>query len=314
MAEEKPSALLALVLVIVVVAAGITGGALLYVFVNHRAPAPSGLTVAVGDNVTVNYIGIFANGPQQGRVFDTSEYLVATNNASWPKSLQYSSRGGKPSDYTPLGVYVGPNAPSSGYTIGNLTFGGVVTGFWQGLVGLPGNQTHYITVPPALGYSFVNSSCIVTRNLTSQFPVVVTLTPSEFSQVFPKVNATAGTYFTDPVYSWTDAILSVNSTAVTYENLPSLGMIVSPQGWAVKVTNITSTVITLTSQLSPDQSGLVAGHSAASVCSKTSFIVTQINLGAGTYVADYNDEVNGQTLIFVVSVVDIFRPVAAAPS
>jgi FKBP-type peptidyl-prolyl cis-trans isomerase 2 len=309
MAEEKPSKLVTLVLVLVVIAAGITGGVLLYVFVNHRAPASTGLQVAVGDNVTVNYIGIFANGPQQGRVFDTSEYSVALNNVTWPKSLQYSSRGGKPSDYTPLGVYVGPNAPSSGYTIGNLTFGGVVTGFWQGLVGLPGNQTHYVTVPPALGYSYVNASCFVTNNLTNRYPVVVTLTPSEFSAVFPNVNLTGGTvYFTDPLYGWTDALLSANATAVVYENLPSLGMIVSPEGWAEKVTNITSTTITLTSQLSPDESGLVAGHSARTVCSKTAFIVTQINLGAGTYVADYNSEVNGQTLIFIVSVVDIFKP------
>jgi hypothetical protein len=308
MAEEKPSTLLAIVLVIVVIAAGITGGVLLYYYVDHRPPASSGLRVAVGDNVTVNYIGIFANGPQQGRVFDTSEYSVALDNASWPKSLQYSSRGGQPSDYSPLGVYVGPNAPSGGYTIGNLTFGGVVTGFWQGLVGLPGNTTHYVTVPPALGYSFVNSSCFVTRNLTTQFPVVVTVTPSEFSAIFPKVNASAGIYFTDPVYDWTDTILSVNSTAVSYENLPSLGMLVSPEGWAEKVTNITPSVITLTSQLSPDQSGAIGGHSAQSICSKTAFIVTQINLGAGPYVADYNPEVNGQTLIFIVSVVDIFPP------
>ncbi|HTW39415.1 MAG TPA: hypothetical protein VMF04_00940 [Thermoplasmata archaeon] len=308
MAEEKPSPLLAIVLVLIVIAAGITGGVLLYYFVNHRSPAAGPLTVAVGDNVTVNYIGIFANGPQQGRVFDTSEYSVALNNGSWPKSLQYTSRGGSPSDYAPLGVYVGPNAPSGGYTIGNLTFGGVVTGFWQGLVGLQGNRTHYVTVPPALGYSFVNSSCFVTQNLSSQYPVVVTVTPAEFSDLFPNVNASAGISFTDPVYGWTDYVLSVNSTSVSYENLPTLGMTVSPQGWPVKVTNITSTVISLASQLAPDQSGLIAGHSAKTICSKTSFIVTQINLGAGTFVADYNPEVNGQTLIFIVTVVDIFPP------
>ena len=307
MADEKPSALLALILVLIVVAAGITGGVLLYYYVNHRAPPAGPATLEVGDNATVNYIGIFAKGPQQGRVFDTSEYSVALNNVSWPKSLQYTSRGGRPSDYTPLGVYIGSNAPSGGYTIGNLTFGGVVTGFWQGLVGMQGNQTRYVTVPPALGYSFVNSSCFVTHNLTGQFPDVVTVTPSEFTDIFPGVNASLGVSFRDPVYGWTDYILSVNATAVSYENLPSLGMTVSPQGWAETVTNITSTVITLRSQLNPDQSGLIAGHGASTVCSKTDFIVTNINLGAGTYVADYNPEVNGQTLIFIVTVVDIFK-------
>jgi hypothetical protein len=307
-AEEKPSPLLAILLIVIVVAAGITGGVLLYYYVDHKSPAATGLRVAIGDNVTVNYIGVFAGGPQQGRVFDSSEYAVATDNASWPKSLQYSSRGGDPSDYSPLGVYVGPNAPSGGYTIGNLTFGGVVTGFWQGLLGLPGNQTHYITVPPALGYSFVNSSCFLTRNLTTIYPVVVTITPSQFTQIFPKVNATAGIIYSDPLYGWTDVVLSANATSVAYENLPSLGMTVSPQGVPVVVTNITATTITLTSQLEPSQAGLVAGHISGTVCSSSKFIVSQVNLGAGTYVEDYNPEVNGQTLIFIVSVVDIFKP------
>jgi len=308
MAERKPSPLLAVVLIVVVIAAGVTGGALLYYEVNHHSPAAGVGRVQVGDNVTVNYIGIFANGPQQGRVFDTSQYSVALDNTSWPKSLQYSSRGDKPSDYTPLGVYVGPNAPSGGYTIGNLTFGSVVTGFWQGLVGIPANQTHYITVPPSLGYSFVNSSCFVTRNLTTIYPVVVTVTPPEFSDLFPGVNATSGVSFTDPLYGWTDLILTANATGVMYENLPSLGMIVSPQGWPVKVTNISATQITLSSQLTPDQSGLVAGHSTGSTCGTTKFIISQVNLGAGTFVEDYNPEVNGQTLIFIVSVVDVFPP------
>ena len=308
MAEARPSAWLTFILVVIVVVAGIAGGAFLY-YENHKSPPAGPLTVQVGDNVTVNYIGLFAKGPQQGRVFDTSEYAVALNNVSWPKALQYSSRGGQPSDYTPLGVYVGPNAPSGGYTIGNTTFGGVVTGFWQGLVGLPGNRTAYITVPPALGYSFVNSSCFVTQPLTTTYPVVVTLSPADFSGLFPNVSAVAGTVYTDPVYGWSDVILSVNASALTYENLPTLGMVTNPSGWPVLVANISATTITLESQLTPAQAGLVAGHvSGSGVCGQTSFIVSNVNLAAGTYTEDYNSEVAGQTLIFVVTVVNIFRP------
>ncbi len=236
-------------------------------------------------------------------------YSVALNNASWLKSLQYTSRGGKPSDYTPLGVYVGGNAPSSGYMIGNVTFGGVVPGFWQGLVGLPGNQTHYITIPPALGYSFVNSSCFVTQPLTTTAPVLVTVSPTQFQTLFPNVAAMAGTVYTDPVYGWSDVVLTVNSSAVTYENLPTLGMTTNPSGWPVIVSNITASTITLRSQLSPSQAGQVAGHAAGSgVCGTTKFIVSQVDLTSQTYVEDYNPEVDGQTLIFIVSVVDIFVP------
>lgn len=307
MAESKPSAFWTFVLVLIVIAAGIGGAALVY-YENHRPPAAGTLTVAVGDNVTVNYIGLFANGPQQGRVFDTSEYSVALNNVSWPKSLQYSSRGGSPSDYSPLGVYVGPNAPADGYTIGNTTFGGVVTGFWQGLLGLTGNRTHYVTVPPALGYSFVNSSCFVTQPLVTTTPVVVTLAPNVFRSTFGNVSAVAGTVYTDPVYGWPDLVLSVNSSSVTYENLPTLGMTVNPSGWPVLVSNLTATTITLTSQLSPAQAGLVLGHAATDTCGTSTFTVSTVNLSNNTYVADYNAEVDGQTLIFVVTVVDIFRP------
>ncbi len=307
MADSKPSAFWTFVLILIVVAAGIGGAAVVY-YENHRPPAAGPVTVQVGDNVTVNYIGLFANGPQQGRVFDTSEYSVALDNASWPKSLQYSSRGGQPSDYTPLGVYVGPNAPSDGYTIGNTTFGGVVTGFWQGLLGLPVNRTHYITVPPALGYSFVNASCLLTEPLVTTVPVVVPLAPNVFASTFPNVTAASGTVFTDPTYGWSDYVLSANATDVTYENLPTLGMTVNPSGWPVLVSNLSATTITLTSQLSPSQAGLVLGHATTDTCSTSTFTVASVNVANGTYVADYNPEVDGQTLIFVVTVVQIFRP------
>jgi hypothetical protein len=306
MAEPRPSPLVPIVLAIIVLAAGIGGIGYLYYEQHHPSPASSGLLVKVGDNVTVNYIGLFANGPQQGRVFDTSEYSVALNNVSWPKSLQYSSRGGQPSDYTPLPVYVGGSAPSGGYSFGGQTFSSVVPGFWQGLVGLPGNRTHYITVPPSLGYSFVNASCLVTGQLTTTTPVLVTVPPGLFAALFPNVTMTPGAVYADPVYGWTDTVLSANASSVTYENLPTLGMMTFPNGWPVVVSNITTTTITLQSQLTPAQAGSVAGHGSANVCGSQKFIVTQVNLGAGTYVADYNQEVAGQTLIFIVSVVNIF--------
>jgi hypothetical protein len=304
MAEPRPSPTLTILVALIVVAAGIGGIAFLYYEVNHKNPAPSGLTVQVGDNVTVDYTGLFANGPQQGRVFDSSIYSVAINNESWPKSLQYTTRGSQPSDYTPLPVHVGP---TGSYSLGGQTFGTVVTGFWQGLIGLPGNKTHYITIPPALGYSFVNSSCFITRNLTTIYPTIVPLTSGEFKDIFPNVPISSGVSFTDPVYGWQDQILSANSTSVTYENLPTLGMITNPTGWPVVVTNLTASTITLSSQLSPAQNGLVLGHASGSgVCGKTTFIISQVNLGAGTYVEDFNPEVNGQTLLFIVSVVNIF--------
>jgi FKBP-type peptidyl-prolyl cis-trans isomerase len=316
MAERRPSPVLTIILVVIVIAAG--GGIFAFLYYeNHKSPSGGPLLVQEGDNVTVNYIGVFASGPQQGRVFDTSQYNIALNNASWPKALQYSSRGGSPSDYTPLAVHVGPTAPGSGYAVGNQTFGTVVPGFWQGLLGLQGNQTRYITVPQNLGYSssLINASCYVTQPLTYTYPVVETVSPTVFQTLFPNATARPGTQFPDPVYGWTVQVMSTNSTAVVFENLPSLGMTTDPQGWAVLVTNITTTNITLQNQLSPSQAGQIQGTSpGASVCGVSTFIVSQVNLGAGTYVQNFggpgggNKQVYGQTLIFIVSVVDILPP------
>jgi hypothetical protein len=307
MADPRPPKVLATILVVLVLVAGGGGFAFLY-YENHKSPAALGLRVAVGDNVTVAYIGLFGSGPQTGRVFDTSLYSVATNNVSWPKSLEYTGRGANPSNYTPLPVYVGPYAPSGGYTVGNLTFSTVVTGFWQGLVGLAGNQTHYISVPPSLGYNLVNQSCFVTRPLATTVPTVVALTPSAFASAFPNGNASAGYEFTDPTYGWPDLVLTSNGSSVVYENLPTVGSATTPGGLPGTVTGVNATTISIAYRLTPGQAGLIKGTSSAEVCSASTFIVSQVNLGAGTYVADYNPEVYGRTLIFQVTVIDILPP------
>ncbi|HXW67500.1 MAG TPA: hypothetical protein VEL82_06480 [Thermoplasmata archaeon] len=308
MAEPHPNRALVIALVVITIVAGAAGAGYVYYRTHVGAPA-SALTVQEGDNVTVNYIGVFGSGAQVGRVFDTSLYSVATNNASWPKSLLFHPRGPLPTNFTPLGVYVGASTPSGGYTVGNLTFGSVVPGFWMGLLGLPGNRTHYVTVPPSLGYSYVNASCFVPRPISYTIPVVVSLTDSEFSAQVPNVSPESGIEFPDPTYGWTDLILSTNATSIVYENLPSLGMTTRPQGWPVLVTNISTSTISLTNQLSPSQAGLVAGHvSGAGVCGSTGFIVSQVSTATGTYTEDYNSEVAGQTLIFIVTVVDILPP------
>jgi FKBP-type peptidyl-prolyl cis-trans isomerase 2 len=306
---EKPRSLTTLaILAVVVIVVGAVGGGLLYLY-NHAPPKPGPRTIGLGDNVTVNYIGFFGSGPEQGRVFDTSIQSVAVGNASYPKSLQFSLRS--PGGYVPLGVYVGPNAPS-GDTIGNVTFGGVVTGFWEGLLGLGVNQTRYITIPPKLGYGPSDPACYVTQPLVYSIPVVVSVPADLFSKAYPNETAIAGTEFADPTFHWTDLVLSVNGSAVVVENLPPLGYQTSPQGWPVTVTNITSptnlsqAVITITNDLTAANTGLVGGNSTSKVCSATQFIVSAVDEKNGTYTEDFNKEVVGQTLVFQVTPVKIY--------
>src|SRR5579862_184052 len=180
---NNPSWLPAIVMIVavIVVAAGLTG----YLYLTHAPAANPGVsTVEIGDNVTVNYIGIMGSGADQGRVFDTSLYSVASNDATFPKTLTFQMRASA-ANYTPLGVHVSDSTPSSGYTLGNLTFVGVVTGFWQGLVGMNANTTRTLVLPPDLAYGPLNPSCLATEPLTYTLPVVQTLSLSEFGSHFP---------------------------------------------------------------------------------------------------------------------------------
>jgi FKBP-type peptidyl-prolyl cis-trans isomerase 2 len=293
---------LAILVVLVVVAGGIGAGVL--ASVNGAPPHRGPMTVQVGDNVTVNYIGIMGSGPQEGRVFDTSIESVALDNLTYPKTVEFTMRA--LANYTPLAVSVGPNIPASGYNVSNLTFGGVVTGFWHGLIGLSVNETRWITFPPSEGYGAQNSSCFRTAPLTYTVPVVSVVAPSNFSATYPNVTAAAGTTFVDPTYKWTDLILSVNSTAVAVENEVSAGWIASPNGWPVEVTNVTSTTITLVNQIDSTNVGLIKGVATTAVCGETDYIVSAFDPTAGTYTLDFNPEVAGETLTFVVTVVAFY--------
>ncbi len=303
MPAKPPSwRVLAIAVVVVIVAAGV-GAGFLYL-VNHPKRPASPTLVRVGDNVTVNYIGIFGSGPETGKVFDTSIQAVAEDNATYPKSLEYTPRN--TSGYTPLPVHVGPSTPKGGYSLDGMTFGSVVTGFWKGLIGLAVNQTHSITVSPAEGYGSLNTSCLRTAPMSQTLPVDVGYTASAFSKAYSGVSATEGTTFKDPTYGWTDLVLSSNSTNVVVAREPSVGETVKPYGWSILVADVTSSTITLTSQLTPASVGQVLGNMAnVTVCSATKFLVWSVDLSAGTFVENYNTEVTGETLIFTVTVTAI---------
>jgi FKBP-type peptidyl-prolyl cis-trans isomerase 2 len=303
LAAGSPSfGFLAFLIAVVVIAAGV-GAGLLYEYNHPKAPA-SVRVVQVGDNVTVNYIGLFGSGPEQGKVFDTSLRAVADDNATYPKSLGYSPRS--PSQYTPLGVAVGPHVPSAGYNVSGVTYGAVVPGFWQGLLGLAVNQSRWVTVPAGLGYGPLNPSCLVTAPLVQTIPATVTLSPLEFANSYSGVTAASGATFADPTYGWTDTVLSVNASAVVVGLLPYLGETTDPYGWTMTVTAVTSQAITLASDLTPASVGSVKGTQASvTVCSATTFLLWAVDLAAGTFTKNYNHEVVGQTLIFVVTIVSI---------
>jgi len=315
MAETPtPSYLLVIVVAVIIIIAG--GGASAYLYLHNRpTSAPSTRVVQLNDNVTVNYIGIFGSGAEQGKVFDTSIYAVAANDAAYPKGLQYHLRGVS-ANYTTLPVHVGNTTPSSGYSYAGQSFIQVVPGFWQGLLGLQGNTTHLVVVPPSLGYGEQNPACLRQEPLTVEVPIVEQLTGTNFSAQYPGVLATTGATFNDPTYGWPTLILSANQSYVTVENLPQVGWTSSLAGWPTEVTNITGTAngtgqITVRNLLSPTDAGLLGGKAAHGLCSSSSngqFIISAVSVVDNTYTEDFNQEVTGETLLFIVTVVNIYAP------
>ncbi|MFI5414988.1 MAG: hypothetical protein ACHQ16_04900 [Candidatus Lutacidiplasmatales archaeon] len=315
MANEPSYLPLVILIVVVLVGAGVGTGYLYYH--NRPAAAPNTRLVEIGDNVTVSYIGVLASGPEQGKVFDTSVYQVATNNATWPKALQFGFRGAA-SAYTLLGVHVG-TINSANETLNNYSFSSVVPGFWQGLVGIPTNTSHTIVVPTSLGYAAYPCSSV--HPLQFQLPVVQTFAGKVFQATYPGVLATTGATFTDPHFGWQVVILSANSTSVTVQNIAQVGQVSHPSSWPVMVTNVSTAAngtgeITLVNELSPSQAGHIMGTSSPGlVCGggspSTRFIISAVNLTAGTFTEDFNQEVGGQTLIFIVKVIDLFPPTVA---
>ncbi|MEM0129604.1 MAG: FKBP-type peptidyl-prolyl cis-trans isomerase [Thermoplasmata archaeon] len=295
-----------ILLAVVIAAAGGTGAALAH-FV-FRAPSPSAVKVVrLGDNVTVNYIGFFASGPQAGKVFDTSRYGVAINNVTYPKSLEFSFRGNA-SAYTQLGVHIGSSTPTGGYVIGNWTFVSVIPGFWQGMIGMTGNTSRTINISVQNAYGPASPACFRSQPLVFQVPTIQSYSWADFNATFPGITPTTGGTFTNPTYGWTDSVLVANATTVTLQNLPTLGERVSPNGIPYVVNGTGPESITVRSLLTAGQAGTVLGHlgGGGQVCGSSKFIVSGIDWSSNTMTWNFNPEVDGQALEFYVTVVNIF--------
>lgn len=304
MAAPKVSPWPIVAISIVVVLGGVGAGVFMYEEFNKPLPAPSPRLVEEGDNVTVNYIGSFGSGFDQGKVFDTSYLSVATDNATYPKAISFQFRGA--AGYTPLKAHVGPTTEGA-YT-------SLITGFWKGMVGMSPNQSKTVVIPPSQGYGPANPANLLTLPLTQEMPMVTTYTASEFGKNFSGIAAQNGAVFTDPHYGWQDTVLSENSTSVTVEALPYVGEIVKPYGWPVLVTQVSSTTaasgtITLQNELTPQDVGMYKGTYLPN--GKT-FYLSDVSTNASTYTIDFNQEVQGNTLIFVISVYSIVLPTTTA--
>ncbi len=259
---------------------------------------PTTETVVNGDTVRVDYIGRL----EDQRVFDTSLWSVASNNALYPKSLSFTLRA--ESTYEPLEFKVGS--------------GSVITGFDQGVIGMSVGETKVITVPPDEGYGNMNESLLFTLPLVTSLPVYDTTNYTVFYTVYSLVPK-AGMVVQDPVYGWDILVLDADSKSdtVLLMNKPLVGQKFAiygepdstpPTGWFVEVVYVDSSVnggnglIEVRNLLTETDAGMIKGVDTSS---GSTFIVDMVDESAGTFRINFNNELLGKTLYFTVTLVEI---------
>jgi len=240
-----------------------------------------------GDHVQVNYIGTFSD---TGLLFDTSLQSVATDNATYAKAFMFSWHA-----WQPLPVTIGS--------------GGVVKGFDLGIQGLAVGDSKAIVVPPSLGYGAADPTKFVVKPLFESVAVRVTMSTADFAATY-RTSPVSGMNVTDPFWGWTQTV-SVAGSIVTLTNSPVPGELVRPYGaWNAEVLSIDDAanggqgVILVHHRLDPTLIDRVGQKTAGKVV----FVLTSVDLAAGTYTLDFDTPTKGRTLVFQVTIVQINRP------
>ena len=302
--RDTASMLFALMIAGIVVAAG----AVAYVFYANSQRIKGGVpyAIAAGDVVTLDYIGRFSDG----RVFDTSIWYVAQDDASYPKSLTFELKGNQ--SYQPFTMTAGDYGSS----------GGTIKGFALGVLGLHVGDYKIVEVPPEDGYQ-VQSSMISTVSLTDYVPIREYYSVQDFKSGFgsdPVPMATMSHYF----WNWDVMVAEVSGEVVTVLNQPAVGGSVypfgnptdanEPAGWEVKVVMYDPLFeggigrITIQHMVSEEDVYNVKGTNGVGA----TFVISNFDATNGTFqihIVDsdrgYNGEISGRALFFEITILKV---------
>lgn len=294
--EREPGRRLFTALVtILLVSAGVVG----YIVWSGLNPfsSPPAQVVALSDRVLANYIGAF----DDGRVFDTSLYSVAVDNALYSKSVGFTLRAA--AEYRPL----------------NLTAGGreAVAGFSQAVIGMRVGEERTVSIPPELGYGYPGPEQVLTIPLREVLPLRFELTTDAFFNGFgfqPQV----GMIVKDTFRNWDLQVLEVEESIATLLSLPVLGGTMTPfgnpagtpaRGWVAIVESIDSSANNGTGEVvvrhlldAADSYQILATDESGQ-----ERILGIVDEAAGTFslISGERKEVQGRTLIFTITIVRI---------
>lgn len=301
--RDPVSMVLTVLSVLVLVAIGTVG---YVIYDNSQRNEIVSKVVVDGSTVTLNYIGMF----EDGRVFDTSIYSVAENDALYPKSFSFSMRD--PSSYAPFEMTAGLYGES----------GGTIKGFALGVIGMKLNEKRLVTVAPEDGYA-VNPDMVETIDLVEEIPIMVRVTDSEFYLQFG-MSATLMSVVSHYKWGWDVLVVAMESGYVTYRNMPTVGQVATPygdpadpdkpMGWECVVESYEPSYddgtgrIKVRHMISEDDVYDLQGVDS----DDKSFVLYEVDTEAGVFKihksdpeVGYNGEISGRTLIFEITIINI---------
>ncbi len=278
-----------LIILCIIMGLVIAGAAIGYKVLSgtQKALQSSGEHVALGDAVSVDYIGMFENG----YVFDTSIESVADNDALYPKSPSFATKA----TYSPMTFTVGQ--------------GEMINGFDKGVIGMTVNQTKILTIPPEDAYGYKIDSLIQNMDLTITVPVLEWTTNTTQFENDHYVPAQYGTTVRSHEYGWNMTVYYIDPVTdmVKIKHEPKLHEIIDlNEDWDSQVISIDTSanngvgeIIILHLLTTSDEGGLF--HDEAG----QEFTLLSVDRNSDTAVIDYNREVVGQTLVFRVTLLSI---------
>ena len=283
----------------VAVVIGILIGAFMIFYVQRPAPAGTPKRAEPGDSVTIEYIGSFAD---TGRVFDTSFERVARDNVSYPKAASFSWR----TQWQSFAFDVGcADLPPPEQQIAKCTAS--IKGFDHGVRQMAVGESKRVIVPPEDGYGALDPTKVFERPLLQEVPARVAMNDTAFQDTYG-TTAAEGLVVKDPFWGWNSSV-SISGNVVTVTNSPFLGEHLRPyHAWNARVTQIDDAanngtgIVYVLHDLRPEDAGTFLARDGAD-----QFTVSTVDLNRGVYVANYNREVVGRTLVFDLTVASIVR-------
>ena len=271
----------------------------------EAAPIPAPEVVERTDTIEFDYIGNF----EDGRVFGTSVKSVADDDVSYPKSLSYTY----PEDgaFNPVLSTIGGGfvEPGAAPFFGMVNKGKALE---SAILGMRVGETRVVALQPEEAYGMTNVSLLETRTLVETVPQYEEMSTITYSQRFSEEGPPfEGKSLKDPFWGWDVYVYYLNRTndLVIIRHNPTPGMVVTPYSqWNTLVENVDSAAnegvgeIRVRHQLSPEDADRVLGQSI-----HEKFIVTSVDPGAGTFVADFNDERVGKVLYLRITLLSISK-------